>query len=117
MRIVSVSPGPVALVLSIVYAFFGIGSFLFFTFTDVPTLTLPIGFVAPLIYLSFNLHLPRTNSIGFTLLYAVAAPLTFALTGAITGGVGTGCFNLIAKQLGGIPAKFIDTIDDEKLEQ
>jgi hypothetical protein len=114
MRIVSVSPGPVALVLSIVYAFFGIGSFFVFAFTDAPNLTLPIGFDASLLHLNINLNLPRTNSIGFTLLYAVAAPLTFALSGAITGGVGTLCFNLIAKQLGGIPAKFIKTIDKEE---
>jgi hypothetical protein len=117
MRRVSVSPGPVALVLSIVYAVFGIGSFLIFTFTDAPFLTLPIGFVATLIDFSINLHLPRTNSLGFIVLYAIAAPLIYALTGAITGGVGTLCFNFIAKQLDGIPAKFIETIDEEKLEQ
>lgn len=116
MRIVSVSPGSVALVLSLVYGVFGIGDFLFFAFTNAQDLTLPIGFVAPLLYLSFNLHLPRTTSIGFNLLYVVAALLAWALTGAITGEVGTLCFNLIAKQLGGIPAKFIETIDEEKLK-
>jgi hypothetical protein len=116
MRIISVSPGPVALVLSLIYA--GLGCVVFFTyaFTEAPFLILPIGFVAPLIDFSFNLHLPRTNSLGFNLLYAGAALLTFALTGAITGGVGTFCFNLIAKQLGGIPVRFVKTTEDQKIE-
>jgi hypothetical protein len=117
MRIVSVSPGPVALVLSIVYAAFEIGSFAIFTFTDAPSLTLPIGFVAALIDFRINLHLPRRSSFGFIVLYAMAAPLIYALTGAITGGVDTLLFNFIAKQLDGIPAKFIETIDEGKLER
>jgi hypothetical protein len=35
--------------------------------------------LAPPIDFTFNLHLPRTNSLGFNLLYAGAALLTFAL--------------------------------------
>ena len=116
MRIISVSPGPVALVLSLIYAVFGCVVFFIYAFTDAPFLILPIGFLAPLIDFSFNLHLPRTNSLGFNLLYGGAALLTFALTGAITGGVGTFCFNLIAEKLGGIPARFVKTARDQEIE-
>jgi hypothetical protein len=53
MRIISVRPGPVALVLLLVYMVFGLCVFLIFKFTQEPYLSLPFGIVAPLIH--FNI--------------------------------------------------------------
>jgi hypothetical protein len=113
MRIISVRPGPVALALSLVYTVFGLGVFLIFEFTQESYLSLPFGIVAPLIHFNINLNLPRTTSLGFNLLYGAAALLSYALTGALTGGVGTLCFNFVAGKMGGIPARFVGVEQDD----
>jgi hypothetical protein len=114
MRIIAVRLEPVARVLSIVYAAFGLGAFSLFEFTDTPYLTLPIGVIGPLLHLNLNLNLPRSTSILYIFFSGVAAVLTYALTGWITGAVATLCFNVVAKQLGGIDAKYVSTVNGEK---
>jgi len=43
----------------------------------------------------------------------VAAVLSYALTGWITGAVAALCFNAVAKRTGGIDAKYVSTVIQE----
>jgi hypothetical protein len=45
-------------------------------------------------------------------LYAVAAVFAYAVSGCISGVVGTYLFNFIAGLIGGIDACFVKTVDD-----
>jgi ABC-type uncharacterized transport system permease subunit len=109
----SVRSGPVALALSLIYMVFGLGVFLIFEFSERTDLTLPLGFVAPIVDFSFKLHLPRTPSWGLNLLYLAGALVSYTFTGAITGSLSTLCFNFAAQRIGGIPAKLVVIEQDE----
>lgn len=114
MRIISVRLEPVARVLSIVYAVFGLGSFCLFEFTDAQYLTLPFGVVAPLFNLNVNFNLPRSTSFVYIVFSGFAAVLAYALTGWLTGATAAFCFNVVAKQLGGIDAKYVSISKEEE---
>src|ERR1700692_651578 len=114
MRILAVRIEPVARVFSIIYAFMGLIGFLQFSFTDAQYLTLPIGVVAFLVHFNINLNLPRTTNPIYNLLYCFAEIITYAVTGWITGAAAAFCFNLVAKQRGGIDAKYVSIIEEEK---
>ncbi|MGD0799970.1 MAG: hypothetical protein ABR906_01510 [Terracidiphilus sp.] len=113
MRIISVRFEPVARVMSVVYAFLGVIGFCQFAFSDAEYLTLPIGVVAPLIYLNFNLKLQRSTNIAYNLFLCLAEIIAYAISGWITGAAAALCFNLVAKRMGGIDAKYVSAIDDE----
>jgi hypothetical protein len=119
MRIISVRLEPIARILAIIYAVFGLGAFFLFEFTDSQSLTLPFGIFGPLFHLNLNFNLPRSTSVLDTFFTGVAAILAYAVTGWITGAAATLCFNPVAKRLGGIDAKYVSTItenDSVKLE-
>jgi hypothetical protein len=110
MRIIGVRIEPFARVLAITYAVFGFGAFLFFAASNADSLALPFGVLAPLVYLTANFHLPRSSGVFYNIFLCVAAVLSFALSGWITGVVGALCFNAVAKRTGGIDAKYVSTV-------
>ena len=112
MRIVAVRREPVARILSVIYAVFGLYAFLLFAFTNAQTLTLPLGFVVTVIHFNINFNLPRPTGLALGALYLALTILLYALTGWITGATGALCFNWVAKWMGGIDAKFVETVDD-----
>jgi hypothetical protein len=112
MRIISVRLEPVARVLSVVYAFFGLVRFLMFAFTGAEYITLPFGVVAPLIYLNFNLNLPRSTSLAYNIFIFFAAIISYAVSGWITGAAFVICFNIVANKMGGIDAKYVSAINE-----
>jgi hypothetical protein len=112
MRILAVRWASVALLVSVIYAIFGFAAFLVFVFTNAHSLTVPFGVVAPLVNLNINLNLPRPAGLALGCLYLAATMVCYALTGWITGAFASGCFNLVARLMGGIDARFVSTIDD-----
>ena len=112
MRIISVRLEPVARVLCLIYAVFGLGAFLLFEFSDTQYLTLPLGIVAPLFHLNVNFNLPRSTSFVLTVLCGIAEILAYAATGWITGAAAAWCFNVVAKLMGGIDAKYVSIVDE-----
>ena len=107
MRITSFRVTPVARVLAIIYGVFGL--------TYVPTLLLvgakqmilPVGFVAPLVFLNLNLRFALPSHFLTGVLSVVAASLCYAVTGALTGAAAVLAFNFVAGQLGGIEASVL----------
>jgi hypothetical protein len=112
MRILSVRWQPVAKILAIIYAVAGLGTFCLFEFTGAPYLNLPFGILAPLIALNLNFNLSRPSSVLSSAFFGVAEILAYALTGWITGTAIAVCFNLVAKAIGGIDAKYVSTFNE-----
>jgi hypothetical protein len=104
---------PVAKVLAIVYAVFGLGAFVIYAVSSAQFLTLPFGVLAPLFHLNLNLNLARSGGVLYNTFLGVAAVLSYALTGWITGAVSAVLFNVIARQTGGIDAKYVSVTSDE----
>ena len=114
MRIISVRVEPVARVLAIVYAVFGLSAFLLYAVApNVRYLTLPFGVLAPLFRLNLNVNLARSTGVLYNIFLCVAAVLSYALTGWITGAFAAVCFNVAAKQTGGIDAKYVSVSSEE----
>jgi hypothetical protein len=112
MRIISVRVSPVAKVLAIVYAVFGLSAFVTYAASGAQFLTLPFGILAPLFHLNINFNLARSGGVLYNTFLGVAAVLSYALTGWITGTVAAVLFNVIAKHTGGIDAKYVSTTDE-----
>jgi hypothetical protein len=110
MRIVSVRVASVARVVGIAYAGFGIVAFYLFAVHGAEQLTLPVGIVAPLVYLNLNLHLARSTSVFYNIFLALSSVISYGLTGLLTGAVSALCFNFVAKHTGGIDAKYVTTV-------
>jgi len=117
MRMISVRLKPVARILSVIYALLSVVGFLQFAFGGNDHLTLPFGIVAPLFYLNFNLNLPRSTDIAYNMGCFLSYIVAYAITGWITGAAAVISFNFVAEKMGGIDAKFITTINDEKSEE
>jgi hypothetical protein len=112
MRIVSVRLAPVTLILAILYAVFGLVAFAVYAVGTEESLTLPFGVLGPLFHLNPNLHLARSGGLLYNVFLCVSTVLSYGATGWITGGVGAFCFNVIAKQTGGIDAKYVIAVSD-----
>ena len=112
MRIVSIRVAPVARALAIAYAVFGLFAFVVYAVGSAEFLTLPFGILAPLFHLNVNFNLARSGGVLYNIFLCVAAVLSYALTGWITGVIAAVCFNVIAKQTGGIDAKYVSVADD-----
>jgi hypothetical protein len=113
MRIIGIRVEPFARVLAITYSVFGLTSYLFFAIKNSDSLTLPFRVLAPLVSLDFTLNLPRSSGVFYNIFLCVAAILSFSLSGWITGVVGALCFNAIAKETGGIDAKYVSTVIED----
>jgi hypothetical protein len=106
MRITSIRIAPVARIMAIAYAVFGLVAFLLFAVKGDQYLTLPFGVVAPLVHLNLNLNLVRSTGLFYNIFLCLAAVVSYSLTGWVTGAVGTLLFKVIAKHTGGIDAKY-----------
>jgi len=116
MRIVGIRVEPLARILAITYAPFGLGAFVLFAVSKADYLTLPFGILAPLFHFNVNLNLERSGSMFYNIFLCIAAVLSYVLTGWITGVVVGLCFNAVAKQTGGIDAKYVSVVLDETAE-
>ncbi|HEU4416876.1 MAG TPA: hypothetical protein VFT65_18950 [Candidatus Angelobacter sp.] len=112
MRIISIRLSPVARVLAIAYAVFGLGAFLVYAFGSAQYFTLPLGIIGPVFHLNLNINLARSGGVLYNIYLLAAAVLSYALTGWITGMAAAACFNVVAKQTGGIDAKYVFLADD-----
>ena len=101
----------------VIYAFLGLFIFCRFAFTDDEYLTLPFGIVAPLFYLNFNLRLPRSTNVAYSLFMGIAAIVAYAITGWITGAAAALSFNFVAKKMGGVEAKYFTTVEEKESTQ
>jgi hypothetical protein len=109
MRIISIRVEPVARIFAGAYAFFGLLAFFLYAVAKTGSLTLPFGVLAPIVQLSLNLHLAASNGVAYNIFLCVAAVVCYAFSGWVTGLALALCFNVIAKQTGGIDAKFVIT--------
>jgi len=107
MRIISVRVLPVATILATAYAFLGFAAFAVYAVSRTESLTLPFGILMPLFHLDLTLNLPRSSGVFYNVLLCVAAGLSYAITGWITGLAAAFCFNAVAKHTGGIDAKYV----------
>lgn len=112
MRIISIRVEPPARILAIIYAFFGLGYYLFAAFTHAQYVTLPFGVVAPLVLLNFNLNLARSGNLLWEMVLFCATVLAYTLSGWLTGALAALCFNLVAKRIGGIDATYVSTAEE-----
>jgi hypothetical protein len=110
MRIVSVQVFSVARVLAIAYAVFGLIIFFLFAVRGTEQLTLPVGILAPLVWLNLNIHFERSTNVLYNIFLPFAAAATYGLTGWLTGAAAALCFNVAAKHTGGIDAKYVTTV-------
>ncbi|HEX3321909.1 MAG TPA: hypothetical protein VHR84_14470 [Terriglobales bacterium] len=111
MRIVGIRVEPFARVLGITYTVFGLSAYAVFAIKGSDYLTLPFGVLAPLVSLDFTLTLARSSGVFYNIFLCIASVLSYAVSGWITGVVGALCFNAVAKQTGGIDAKYLCTVD------
>jgi hypothetical protein len=107
MRIMSVRPAPIARLFALTYAICGVGAFVVWAFTSLPTYYLPVGLVMGLFHLTINFQVGRSADLLANAFLCVGSILSYALTGWITGIALTLCFNFIAQKTGGIDAKFV----------
>ncbi len=68
--------------------------------------TLPVGIIAPLVYLNLNLHLPAPRHFLTGILSTLAACLCYT-SGWLTGAAAVVAFNFIAKRPGGVEASIL----------
>jgi hypothetical protein len=113
-RIISIRVRPVCIASSCLYAIVGVLSFIQFCFLEgMQQFTFPVGIIAPFVYFTLNLKISRSTTASAPVVYVFAAALAFAVSGCITGLVGTYLFNFIARIMGGIDARFVNAVDDQ----
>jgi len=113
IRIVAIRPAPIGRIFAIIYGVFGLVAFLLFAIANVAYMTLPFGILAPFLHLNLNLNLGRSGNVLYNILLCVAAILSYALTGWLTGMTVAGCFNVAAKQIGGVDAKYFSVSQEQ----
>src|SRR5258708_33275290 len=91
MRIIGIRIEPFARVLAIAYAVFGLRAFVFFAIRRADYMTVAFVILAPLFHVNVNLNLVRSSSMLYTIFLCVAAVLSYAPTGWITGRVAALC--------------------------
>jgi len=114
MRIISIRVRPVCIAFSCLYAIAGLLNFIHYCFLEeMQQFTFPIGIIVPFVYLTFNLKIDRSMTASAPVVSMIAAVFAYAVSGCITGLVGTYIFNFIARIMGGIDARFVKTADDQ----
>jgi hypothetical protein len=108
MRIIAIRVRPVCVAFSCLYATVGLLSFIQYCFLEEMR-----QFTLPFVYFTFNLKIPRSTTVSALVVYLIAAVFAFAVSGCITGLVGTYLFNFIARIMGGTDARFVKTTDDQ----
>jgi len=113
MRIIAIRVRPACIAFSCLYAVVGLLAFIQYCFLEeMQQFTFPIGIIAPFVHFNINLNIPRSMTNSEPFLYAIAAVFAYAVSGCISGLVGTYLFNFIAGLMGGIDARFVKTVDD-----
>ena len=113
MRIIAIRVRPTCIVFSLLYALVGLGAFVQYCFLEeMQQFTIPVGILAPFLHFNINLNLPRSMTSSAPVVYAIAAVSAYAISGCISGLVGTILFNFIAGLTGGIDARFVKTAND-----
>jgi hypothetical protein len=107
MRIMSFRMAPVARILAIGYGILGPFIVIFSKLRGAEPFTLPLGVVAPLFHLNFNLNIPMPTQWGYGLLVCLIAAICYAITGWITGAAAVLVFNFISPRVGGIEASVL----------
>jgi hypothetical protein len=112
MRIIAIRVRPVCIAFSCLYAVVGLFAFIQYCFLEeMQQFTLPVGIIAPFVHFNINLNIPRSMTASAPVVYAIAAVFAYAVSGCISGLVGTYLFNFIAGIMGGIDARFVKTVD------
>jgi hypothetical protein len=111
MKIVSLRIQPIAEVVAVIYALFGVSFWIAYCFGKAPYLTLPVGLVAPMVHFNFNFHFHRTADVAYNVLLFLASVAGYALTGWLTATALVICFNAAARLKGGIDADFISFLE------
>jgi hypothetical protein len=114
MRIIAIRLRPACIAFSCLYAFAGLLVFIQYCFPEqMQQFTFPIGIIVfPFVHFNLNINVPKSMTESSPVIYAVAATFAYALSGCITGLIGTALFNFIAGLLGGIDARFVKTTDN-----
>jgi hypothetical protein len=107
MRITSFRVLPVARIVAIIYGVLGIFYVPASLLSGANQMTLPLGILAPLVYLSFNLHLRVPTHFLTGVLSAMAACACYALSGWLTGTAAVLAFNFVAAHIGGVDASLL----------
>jgi hypothetical protein len=96
------------------YSVVGLLAFIQYCFLEqMQQFTVPIGIIAPFVHFNINLNMPRSTTASTTVVYAIAAVFAYAVSGCISGLIGTYLFNFIVGIMGGIDARFVKTVDDQ----
>jgi hypothetical protein len=116
VRIISFRIAPAARVLAIIYAMFGLISVPTSLLVGAKQIILPVGVFAPLLNLTFNLHLPLPTHFLTGILSTAAATLCYSGSGWLTGAAAVLVFNFVARLNGGIEASLlVKNTDSDKL--
>ena len=107
MQIISFRVTPVAVVLAIIYGALGLTYVPASLFLGAREIVLPVGIIAPLVHLNFNLHLTPPTHFLTGVLSVLAASVCYALSGSLTGVAAVLVFNLVARLTGGIEASVL----------
>ena len=102
MKIVGVRIEPVAKILAIIYAIFGLLVPIQLAFQRAETVKLPLGFNVPIFYLNFNLTFPFPHSVFGAISMVFASVAVYAISGWVSGALLATMFNFVAKKIGGI---------------
>jgi hypothetical protein len=115
MRIIAIRPRPVAIAFSLIYGVAGLWAFAEFDrVTELTLLTCPVGVLVPFIHFNLNLNISREIVSAQPVMVAIAAVLSYAASGCITGTVFIYMFNFIAGLMGGIDARFVKTAEEQE---
>ncbi len=114
MRIIAIRLRPACVAISFIYGIAGLLVFIQYCFAEeMHQFTFPIGIIVfPFVHFNINVNIPKSMTASEPVLYAIAAVFAYALSGCITGLVGTYLFNFIAGLTGGIDARFVRTTED-----
>jgi hypothetical protein len=92
----------------------GLLAFIQYSFLEqMQQFTLPVGILSPFVHFNININIPRSMTASAPVGYAIATVSAYAVSGCISGLVGTYLFNFIAGMIGGIDARFVKTFDDQ----
>ncbi len=97
--------------MSISYAVFGLLGFWLSGVTGATYLTLPVGVIAPFFHLNINFNVAFSSGFESVVYLCFAAVLSYAASGWLTGAALALLFNVVAKQVGGIDAKYFSVSD------
>ena len=115
LRIIAIRVRPACIAFSCLYAVVGLLAFIQYCFLEeMQQFTLPVGIIAPFMHFNINLNIPRSMTASAPAVYGIATVLAYAVSGCISGFVGTYLFNFIAHIMGGIDARFVQTLDDQQ---